>query len=120
MHSTTPHPQGFRPPGPILHVLFALSALVSLGGCALLDYLPRDTRGRPEAEVRRSRAAADRAESSAGRIAVPRDAEEIPGVTEVREGVPAFSALPGAQARSLALQLDPATQTLASCSGHAE
>lgn len=100
---------------PLVFALFALCGLLSLGGCALLDYLPRDTRGRPEAEVRRSRAASTGRQQAADRVPVPREqGAEIPGVTEVREGASAFSALPGGQARSLALRLDPATQSLAS------
>jgi len=115
--------------------LFILLAL-SLCGCAVLDYLPRDTRGRPEDEVRRNRA------SSAGRTAarpsasspaasgspyeertpaVPAEQDaEIPGVGEVREGDAAFSARSGTEAMTLALRLNPASQSLPSYAALAE
>jgi membrane-bound lytic murein transglycosylase A len=95
--------------------------ILNLCGCALLDYLPRDTRGRPADEVRRNRANAQ------ARPIVPTAAERIPeqettavGDEVVRGGASAFSASPNSEAMSLALRLDPASQSLTSYTALAE
>lgn len=107
--------------------ILALSVFF-LCGCALLDYLPRDTRGRPEAEVRKSRAAQTPATRPAPveaadaeeRTPVPVPASEIPGVDEVRPGDSAFCARSGDEASSLAMRLAPGSQSLSSYSALAE
>ncbi|WP_459854544.1 MltA domain-containing protein [Humidesulfovibrio idahonensis] len=112
--------------------------LLTLGlcGCAVLDYLPRDTRGRPESEVRGKRMASAgrtpaRAPSSApdatdnpydDRTPVAPAEQEagVPGVGEVRGRESAFSARSGSEAQALALRLNPASQSLSSYAALAE
>ncbi|MDR3641459.1 MAG: MltA domain-containing protein [Humidesulfovibrio sp.] len=103
--------------------LFILLTL-SLCGCALLDYLPRDTRGRPADEVRRNRVAARArtAQPVAQPVAEPAPEPEsgAAGAEDAREGVPAFSASTGPEAMSLALRLNPSGQSLTSYTALAE
>lgn len=93
-------------------LLCALLALLALSGCAVLDYLPRTTSGRPASAVRGARpgASAQPRQDQHAPVAEPEESAE----PEVREGDSAFSARPGQEAMSLALRLDPASQSLRS------
>lgn len=120
-------------PGDMVRAALAaalLSAvLLSAGGCALLDQLPRSSPGRPEYSVRKSRTGTPASARPASRTD-SRQQQRDPGLDEYRredprqpspsqvdepeEGGSAFRPRSGAQARALAWKLDPATQSLPS------
>jgi len=104
-----------------------------LGGCALLDYLPRSSPGRPADQVRRERARtgtpAQPRQQAAARPAVEAQPQS-PSVVEPQpqvvvrpldeEGDAVFRPRPGPEALALALGLQPASQSLASFADLAE
>lgn len=96
----------------------AVLLLAALSGCALLDYLPRQSPGRPASTVRRPPSgtpASPRQEDVAdARVAAPR-VQEAAG-----EGISAFRPRSASEARALAVRLDPACQSLPSYAALAE
>lgn len=110
-----------------LAAVLAAAMLGLLGGCALLDYLPRSSPGRPADQVRRERARtgtpAQPRQQAAARPTVeaqpqsPSVVEQQPQVVARpldEEGDAAFRPRPGPEALALALGLQPASQSLTS------
>ena len=116
-----------RPLRAWLRAAAALLALAALSGCAMLDYLPRQSPGRPASEVRRARA------GSSGRQAQqPRQDEQQQNAPEPSQPAPAASSAArrpqvmdeqgdsafrprrASEAQALALRLTPASQSLSS------
>ncbi|MBI5519539.1 MAG: murein transglycosylase A [Desulfovibrio sp.] len=126
-------------PGGMVRAALAAAALavatISLGGCALLDQLPRSSPGRPEYAVRKARTGTpagarqdsrpsarpesrpdsgqDQRDAGADEYRREEPRQSAPSrMDDAEEGGSVFRPRSGAQARALAWQLDPATQSL--------
>lgn len=105
----------------LLRTALAVLFLAALGGCAALDYLPRESPGRPATSVRRARtdvAVPPRPQEQADTSA-PQRPEPRPTPTE-DEGDLAFRPRGGFEAQALARSLQPRSQSLSGFADLAE
>lgn len=114
--------KGFRA---VLRAALAVLVLAVLSGCGLLDYLPRQSPGRPASEVRRARPDASvpprqqerrGASAEAQPEAMKEDREEARG----DEADSAFRPRRAFEAQIQARRLEPASQSLSGFTGLAE
>jgi membrane-bound lytic murein transglycosylase A len=103
----------------VLRAALAILAFVALSGCGLLDYLPRQSPGRPASEVRRTRpdAAAPQRQQEQ-REAVIQPAPQ--GRASEAEADSAFRPRRAVEAQAQARRLEPASQSLSGFTGLAE